>query len=58
MTKFNFKAGIASFTSWYLLPTIRFGLWDHSNYTSKNRGGWLALTFLKFDAVLMWTTQK
>jgi hypothetical protein len=52
---FKTAFGNQSYAAWYLLPTIRFGLWDHREYTSKNHGGFLGLTFLKFDACLMWT---
>ncbi len=54
MTKFKFKAGNGGYTSWYLLPTIRVGTWERK----EERGGWVAFTFLKFDACLMWATQK
>ena len=55
MIIFKHNIGKQSYTAWYLLPTIRFGLWDHRDYTSKNHGGFLAFTFFKYDACLMWT---
>lgn len=50
--------GVSSYTAWYLLPTIRFGLWDHRGYLSKNHGGFLAFTWVKFDTGLMWTVSS
>lgn len=46
--KFKFKAGIENFTAWSLLPTIRFGK------LRSGHGGFVAFTFLKFDACLTW----
>ncbi len=38
--------GWRGFSSWYLLPTIRFGLHD--------TGGWCYFMWLKFDAGVHW----
>lgn len=46
--KIKFKAGNDWLASWYLIPTIRFGL--HSDWA----GGFVAFTFLRFDACLTW----
>lgn len=35
--------------AWYLLPTIRLGFFKLSG------GGFLAFTWLKFDACVMWS---
>jgi len=56
MIKFKGKFDIdAGYSSWYLLPTIRFGTWEHPGRSSKEHGGFLALTWLKGDACLSWT---
>lgn len=55
MVKFKARAENGKYTAWHLLPTIRFGLWDHRDFTTKDHGGFIALTFLKFDACLAWT---
>ncbi len=45
--KFRFRNG--GFSSWFLLPTIRFGLFPNKG------GGFLALTWMKLDAVFTWS---
>ena len=48
MIKLRFRSGNMRFSAWHLLPTIRLGFWPEKN------GGFLAFTFLKFDACLTW----
>ena len=55
MIKFRVKFTTPGLAAWYLLPTIRFGTWDHRDRTSKDYGGFLAFTWLKGDACLSWT---
>lgn len=56
MIRFNTRVANEIYAAWYLLPTIRFGLWDHrASHHSNQSGGFIAFTFLKFDACLMWT---
>jgi hypothetical protein len=43
----KFQYGLRSFAAWYLTPSLRFGVFD-------NGGGFLGLSFLKFDACLTW----
>lgn len=56
MTKFKFKAGREAYIAWYILPTIRFGTWDHRRI-KEGHGGFLAFTSLKFDAIVSWSSQ-
>jgi len=55
MIKFKGKFTTYEYLGWYLLPTIRFGTWDHRDRASKDYGGFLAFTWLKVDACLSWT---
>lgn len=56
MVKFSSRAYIPIYQPWYLLPSIKFGLWDHRpNYHNNQSGGFIGFSFLKFDATLMWT---
>ncbi len=56
MTTFRFNVSNGGYSSWFLLPTIRLGSWSGMDGAPAKRGGWLAFTFLKFDACFMWTT--
>jgi len=43
----KFRAGNQGFVAWHLIPTIRCGLHESG-------GGFIAFTFLKFDACVSW----
>lgn len=56
--KFKFKVRQENYTAWYLIPAIRFGLYDRGRWPALKEGGFIAFTFLKFDAVFSWTKEE
>lgn len=51
--RMKFMATWGGFGSWYLTPSVRFGL---ARYDTN--GGWLGVTFLQGDLCLTWGKPK